>query len=663
MAKLVKGQNDLATVNPELAKQWHPTKNGNLTPSDITSGSSKEVWWICDKGHEWCASPNSRVSHNRNRNCPFCSGRKAWDGFNDLKTWCIENNREFLLKEWNDTKNWPLTPSNVSKGSGKKVSWICDKGHEWQAVISSRTNSHRPGKCPYCANKKVLTGFNDFATWCNSNGKEYLLEEWDYEKNTILPQNVLFGSALRVYWKCKKGHEWEAPICQRHTTNCPKCTMGQTSFPEQVLGYYLSKYFNTEFRKKVDGFEIDLLLTDYNIGIEYDGYLYHLSEKSKQLESAKNEALEKKGITLIRVKETKNRKEIVDNTIFFIQKGSYVTADFKWAINKLFELLSQILKSSTVPDIDVSRDEMEIRSFYQNKIEEESIERLYPELISEWNTEKNKGLMPNMFTVGSNVKVWWKCENGHEWQAVISSRTKRELGCPFCAGQKVDKGNNDFETWCRKNNKTTLLQEWSSENDLKPNEIAYSSNTRIVWECSVCNHKWTTYLGNRIKGTGCPNCSSKASKGNVPSNLKEWCLANNKQLLEEWNYEKNGSLTPDNINRGSHKKVWWKCENGHEWQAVIKSRVYGAGCPICYGKLCIKGLNDLETWCIANNCEQMLNEWNYEKNNGLTPDEVSYGSHKKVWWKCSECGYEWEAVVKDRTQSKSKCPFCRKREH
>ena len=68
-----KGKKSLAETHPEVAKQWHPTKNGDLSPFDLTAGSNKKVWWKCDKGddHEWRTNPVSRTSANTN--CPFCT--------------------------------------------------------------------------------------------------------------------------------------------------------------------------------------------------------------------------------------------------------------------------------------------------------------------------------------------------------------------------------------------------------------------------------------------------------------------------------------------------------------------------------------------------------------------------------------------------------------
>ena len=60
MGKLTNSYN-LEKINPKLSKQWHPSKNGNLTPSKITVGNNKKVWWQCSKGHEWQAIVKSRA--------------------------------------------------------------------------------------------------------------------------------------------------------------------------------------------------------------------------------------------------------------------------------------------------------------------------------------------------------------------------------------------------------------------------------------------------------------------------------------------------------------------------------------------------------------------------------------------------------------------------
>jgi hypothetical protein len=132
----------LLNTNPDLAKEWHPTKNVTLTPKDVTQGSDKKVWWICSREHEWEATVNNR---KQGRGCPYCSGQMV----------CIDNClatiNPGLAKEWHHTKNTPLTPKDVTQGSNKKVWWRCSKDHEWEATVNNRKQGRG---CPYCSGRR-----------------------------------------------------------------------------------------------------------------------------------------------------------------------------------------------------------------------------------------------------------------------------------------------------------------------------------------------------------------------------------------------------------------------------------------------------------------------------------------------------------------------------
>jgi hypothetical protein len=133
----------LQTINPELAKQWHPTKNGRLTPKDVTPNSNKKAWWICGKGHEWKATISNR---NRGRGCPYCAGMAACEDN------CLQTLNPPLAAEWHPVKNVRLTPRDVTPGSSRRVWWRCNKGHAWEAVIHSRNKGF--GRCPYCSGRR-----------------------------------------------------------------------------------------------------------------------------------------------------------------------------------------------------------------------------------------------------------------------------------------------------------------------------------------------------------------------------------------------------------------------------------------------------------------------------------------------------------------------------
>ena len=122
-----------------------------------------------------------------------------------------------MLQEWNYNKNKDIKPTEISSQSNKKVWWQCKLGHEWETAVHNRFK----GKgCPYCSNTKVLVSFNDLKTKF-----PLIASDWNYEKNNDIPENYLYGSSKKVWWKCKEGHEWVATIRDRTygKTGCPIC--------------------------------------------------------------------------------------------------------------------------------------------------------------------------------------------------------------------------------------------------------------------------------------------------------------------------------------------------------------------------------------------------------------------------------------------------------
>ena len=203
----------LAETAPEISLQWDYKKNEPATPESVTGQSKSKAWWLCPKGHSFSASIKSRV--NRKSGCPVCANRLIVPGFNDLES--LEPQTSL---EWHPTKNGELLPRHVSRGSEKKVWWKCAKGHEWETSPNHRT-SERTG-CPFCSNKRVLSGFNDLQT-----SHPTVAADWDWDKNEIeTPKTVNGGSHRRVWWKCKFGHSWQAGIVRRtrEDTGCPVCS-------------------------------------------------------------------------------------------------------------------------------------------------------------------------------------------------------------------------------------------------------------------------------------------------------------------------------------------------------------------------------------------------------------------------------------------------------
>lgn len=201
--KVLGGYNDLCTTDPSIALEWHPTKNGDLSPTMISAGTAKKVWWICNVCKK---SYQAAVYHRTSgRGCPHCSSKIITPGVNDLAS------------EWDFEKNGDLLPSMISLHSGRNVWWKCSLGHEWQATVANRVKDRG---CPYCAGKKVLSGFNDLTTT-----NPTLALEWHPTMNgDVLPTMVSASSHKKAWWICQNGHEWQAEIANRNAGNgCPIC--------------------------------------------------------------------------------------------------------------------------------------------------------------------------------------------------------------------------------------------------------------------------------------------------------------------------------------------------------------------------------------------------------------------------------------------------------
>ena len=111
------------------------------------------------------------------------------------------------------------------------------------------------------------------------------------------------------------------------------------------------------------------------------------------------------------------------------------------------------------------------------------------------------------------------------------------------------------------------------------------------------------------------------------------------ELLSEWDYEKNSALGLylDKVSYASHRKVWWKCSEGHSWEAGLSDRSRGNKCPYCSGKKVLVGYNDF-----LSQYPDVAKYWHPTKNGDLQPDMFTWCSGKRVWWLCPVCGYEWQ---------------------
>ena len=423
-----------------------------------------------------------------------------------------------------------------------------------------------------------------------------LAKEWNQARNgNLLPSQISKNNGIKVWWKCKYGHEWQARVHDRTTgkTGCPFCSRRRlTSFPEQAIYYYIRKLYPDAVNRFHDIFdnrmELDIYIPSIRFAVEFDGATWHGTEDAHRREKQKYEICKNNRITLCRVKERtgKEWKDVSDVTYTIRKKSLKELQPVIQAIldsidpeSNMWTRKNPLCIHSSIT-VDLERDANEIRE-YLTPIPNSLVE-LRPDLVKEWNSERNGNLVPDLFGINSNDKVWWKCSKcGHEWKTTIIHRAgKRNSGCPECAKQQKGKTFTKLRVSQRGSlteNNPALAAEWhpTKNEALTPNDITEKYNKNVWWLCPKCKYEWEASPNNRSKGVGCPCCS-----GRVPKIGENDLETLHPEIAKEWNYDRNGDLKPEQFLPKSGKEVWWRCSIcGHEWKAVIRNRTNGHGCP------------------------------------------------------------------------------------
>jgi len=279
-----------------------------------------------------------------------------------------------------------------------------------------------------------------------------------------------------------------------------------------------------------------------------------------------------------------------------------------------------------------------------------SLQFCAPAVAAQWHPSKNGKLRPDDVIAQSDQHAWWLCPACNlSWQAQIHSRVGDATGCPYCASKKVASFNSLRKLFP----KVASEWHWGKNKRLKPDLITASSNKVVWWRCKQFpEHEWQAKVLNRTaNGSGCPFCAGK--KVSRTNSL----LARFPELAREWHPVKNGELKPQDVTGKSKKIVWWRCpkDSRHEWEKDVCARSSrGQGCPFCAGQR-VNETNSLKALF-----PELAKEWHPERNGSLTPADVTAGTGKKAWWRCSkDRNHEWEASIWYRSSSGSGCPFCR----
>ena len=473
--------------------------------------------------------------------------------------------------------------------------------------------------------------------------------EWDAEKNAPLtPNDVGHASERNVWWKCPRGHEYPASVRKRvRSDGCPRCrallqqekslalqypaladewdrNLNGELRPEDVTAHTKRKVWwrcskghiwRAEIESRSNGCgcpycagrevwpgENDLQTFYPEIAAEWD------DEKNGRLKPSE-------------VSPGANRA-----VWWKCPKGH----SYKMAVG------SRTCRNSGCP---YCAGRKVLPGF-------NDLASLYPEIAAQWHPTKNGLERPDQVTAGSSKKIWWRCQKGHEWLATPCTRTSTGCGCPYCANRKILTGYNDLAS-----KKPKLAAEWDLEKNapLTPDQVGTGSLRTVWWRCPK-GHSYRSSIDSRVrKNSGCPYCSLRRVKPEINDFKTRF-----PELAAQWDEEKNGGNVPDGMKCTSRFRAWWKCGRGHSYQVPVFNRIYnGVNCPYCSGKRVLAGYNDLATLR-----PDLALQWHPALNAPLTPQQVTTGSGKKVWWRCSE-GHVWRAAVFNRTGANGTgCPVC-----
>jgi hypothetical protein len=400
----IQDERRLSICFPELAAEWHPSKNrflrsrtggswapqknrrillqesqtGNrrLKPADLSIGSGELVWWRCqlDRTHEWQAKVFDRTS--KGSGCPFCANKKI-TSTNNLKSKYPK-----VAKLWHPTRNLPLTPDKIMPGSAIKVWWRCAKSatHIWQAAVCTIVASREKGRrgCPFCTGKRVNASNNMSIKYPDA------AIFWHPDRNfPLLVSQVSPASNKFVWWRCpdNKTHLWRAKIAAMTrawdggTSGCPFCSGTKVASETSLLARY--------------------------------------PEVAAKWNFIRNHPLRPDQVTA------------GSNRTAWWQCQIQAAHEWKAKINALVRLHNggtsgcpycRGLKASSENNLMVK----------------------YPKISDQWHPTKNAALEPSQVSPGSDQIIWWFCPKGptHVWQArvkdLVKCKRRGTSGCPHC---------------------------------------------------------------------------------------------------------------------------------------------------------------------------------------------------------------------------------------
>ena len=575
---------------PEVDKWWDYEANSPYRPEQFTKGSQFQAHFICpDCGMHLYAGIHSLLKSDENGELHI--RHKG----NCLKYRSIESDNNLVkqypqIKEWWDyEENGKALPEEFTIYSGKRMHFICPTcgAKSYRRITDAfaiEANSGEPilFNCPYCRNKKALSGKNSLL-----DTDPELAKEWS-NSNNLKASEVLPTSSSRAKWVCPTCHgEYSAIIRDRKVDDnaCPYCRNdkllpGYNSLQDKKPE--LAKEWSTRNTLKADTVlftsssrvkwvcptchkEYSAIIRDRKLGDDSCPYCRQrrlLREHTSLW--AVNPALAKEWST----KNPKKADEVLSSSCNSVL----------WICPTCHGEYSAIIRDRKVGD-----DACPYCRNIKVLVGYNSLQDIKPELACEWSPHNDKKANEVLPTSSSRVK--WVCPTCRgEYYAAIRDRKVGDDACPYCKNDKVLPGFNSLQY---KN--PELAEEWSANNELKANEVLPTSSSRVKWVCPTCRGEYYAAIRDRKVGDdACPYCKNdKVLPGYNSLKVRQ------PELVErEWCYPENIliGVYPDQILESYPGQAWWKCPTcKRKYLMSVKDRLMKqkrghVACPQCRGR-------------------------------------------------------------------------------
>ncbi|MCD8287888.1 MAG: hypothetical protein LUC18_03480 [Porphyromonadaceae bacterium] len=550
-------EKSLGVVNPELAKEWHPTKNGNLTPFKIFANSNRYVWWLCPTcGYEWEAKCYNR--NIGNKGCPQCANGRSSSipeqlMFRAIKSVFPDAVNRYLIDndemdvyvpslnigfeydgEYYHTLNKLLKDKAKSKRLTGKVFRLyrfrksgCPEFEEGNCVIIPVKYSPKYEDLEIKL-KELLIKLNphgevkDFKFKDEINDVIATINYLPYEKSfaAFEEQNLKKGLTPIAIWDEKAN----APLTPRMVT----------PFSDKIVSWICPVNSTHKWKN-----------TAKSVSMGYG---------CKRCSGRHHYTTEEWVEVATKIHKGKYKYHLVNYV------DSHTKVDIICPKHGLFsQLPTEHIKGKGCP-----------YCAHQIFHPTESLATLFPEIASQWDYELNAktGYTPQNIGIDTKQRFYWHCNNGcnHSYLATIAYRVSRNSGCAVCHGKQISPDTSLAII------NPGLASEWCAENDKSPFEVTPKSDYEALWKCPNPNHPpYRQKVEVRSRGVGCIYCKRRGKKHPKDYEDELHAIFPQIKILEPFSK--------------SNERIECQCEKcGYIWQPYPYILLKSKGCPNCKGQ-------------------------------------------------------------------------------